>query len=148
MHVLNVFRHFFFLVFTLSDSFKALHLLIPDFIAAASFQQVQSEPLHSAILASKAFMLSEHVPVNVVLIEIFSQLVEMVLLQLARMLPLDAAVSPDLVLVKHEGVLRSPPTTSVRITASFWNIPLLSFFFFTILAWFLALFSCFLKLKT
>ena len=70
---------------------------MPYFIATASVQQVHVLlSLHAVTFSSKSVMVEEQEPVRVVLMEISSQLVEMVVLQLARILALDAALGADL----------------------------------------------------
>jgi hypothetical protein len=109
-----VFKQVFFLAFTEFASSTALHLVMSDlninisrkqicrtfityFIANASVQQAQVPlVLQAVILASNVVMVSEHVPVKVELMVTVSQLVAMVVLQLARVEPLEAALDADL----------------------------------------------------
>ena len=67
------------------------------FIAKASVQQEhKSLVLQAVTLVSKVVMVSEHVPDNVELMVISSQLLAMVVLQLDRMEPWVAALEADL----------------------------------------------------
>ena len=67
------------------------------FIANASVQQEHAPLLlHAVILASNVVMVSEHVPVKVELMVMVSQLVAMLVLQLAKVDPWEAALEADL----------------------------------------------------
>ena len=110
----NVFKQVFFLTFTEFASSTALHLDMSDlhinisrnqiyrsfliyFIANASVQQEHAPLLlHAVILASNVVMVSEHVPVKVELMVMVSQLVAMLVLQLAKVDPWEAALVTDL----------------------------------------------------
>jgi len=151
LHSPNVVKQVFFLFFTVLDSFRALHAVISDFIATASAQQLHPPLLHSDTFFSNSVIKVAQDPVRVVLRVMSLQLVEIELLQPARVVPVEEARETDLLLVdpeEHDGLARSPPTISVRIRASFRNTVLLEFFFLTMLASVSALFSCLLKLYT
>lgn len=121
----------------MSDSFIALQAVISAFIATASVQQLQPVLLHSDTFDSKAVIVEEQEPVRVELMVISLQLVEIDVLQPASVDPAEDAKEADLLfedVEEHDGLERFPPTTSVRIRASFMNIVLLEFFFLTMLA--------------
>jgi len=147
LQLLNVFKQVFFLALTELASSRALQLVISDFMAKASVQQVQeSSVLQVVTFSSKLVMVSEQLPVKVELMVISSQLDSMLELQLDKVDPSLAALVADLPLAEQVGLVRFPPTASVRIAASLAKLSFFSFFFLTMLAWLCALFSCFLKL--